>query len=185
MQAASSLYSELDGIIAWHRRSELAKYSAYLREISAAAEKPLSEAQVRDFLDRAYEMSRDLLRHSAPSMNRLAARLSDEQIKSYLADRTRHQQNDRDDFMKDHGVKAHRKFKKQLVSSLEYALGSIEPSQQHYVDTMGESNESGMFITLFVGVIDLATGHLSFRQGIAGGRTRGRAASHRSLRRSG
>ena len=27
---------------------------------------------------------------------------------------------------------------------------------------MGESNESGMFITLFVGVIDLATGHLSF-----------------------
>ena len=104
----SSLYSELDGIIAWHRRSELAKYSAYLREISAAAEKPLSEAQVRDFLDRAYEMSRDLLRHSAPSMNRLAARLSDEQIKSYLADRTRHQQNDRDDFMKDHGVKAHR-----------------------------------------------------------------------------
>lgn len=34
----SSLYSELDGIIAWHRRSELAKYSAYLREISAAAE---------------------------------------------------------------------------------------------------------------------------------------------------
>ena len=29
-------------------------------------------------------------------------------------------------------------------------------------DTMGESNESGMFITLFVGVIDLATGHLSF-----------------------
>lgn len=69
-------------------------------------------------------------------MNRLAARLSDEQIKSYLADRTRHQQNDRDDFMKDHGVKAHRKFKKQLVSSLEYALGSIEPSQQHYVDTL-------------------------------------------------
>lgn len=132
----SSLYSELDRIIAWHRRSELAKYSAYLREISAAAEKPLSEAQVRDFLDRAYEMSRDLLRHSAPSMNRLAARLSDEQIKSYLADRTRHQQNDRDDFMKDHGVKAHRKFKKQLVSSLEYALGSIEPSQQHYVDTL-------------------------------------------------
>ena len=29
-------------------------------------------------------------------------------------------------------------------------------------DTMGESNESGMFITLFVGVIDLKTGHLSF-----------------------
>ena len=29
-------------------------------------------------------------------------------------------------------------------------------------NTMGESNESGMFITLFVGVIDLKTGHLSF-----------------------
>lgn len=29
-------------------------------------------------------------------------------------------------------------------------------------DTMGENNESGMFITLFVGVVDLTTGHLTF-----------------------
>lgn len=40
----SSLYSELDTIIAWHRKSELSKYSAFLREISAAAEKPLRGA---------------------------------------------------------------------------------------------------------------------------------------------
>ena len=132
----SSLYSELDTIIAWHRKSELSKYSAFLREISAAAEKPLSEAQVGDFLDRAYGMSRVLLQHSASSMNRLAAELTDDQIASYVLDRTRHQQNDRKDFMQDSGVKAHRKFKRQLVSSLEYTLGGIEPSQQYYVDTL-------------------------------------------------
>lgn len=76
-----------------------------------------------DFLDRAYGMSRVLLQHSASSMNRLAAELTDDQIASYVLDRTRHQQNDRKDFMQDSGVKAHRKFKKQLVSSLEYTLG--------------------------------------------------------------
>ena len=40
----------------------------------------------------------------------------------------------------------------------------LQPSQivKTINDTMGESNESGMFITLFVGKVDMNTGHLTF-----------------------
>ena len=44
------------------------------------------------------------------------------------------------------------------------ASQGVSPSEivRRINDTMGESNESGMFITLFVGVVDLNNGHLEF-----------------------
>jgi hypothetical protein len=77
--------SIIDQQLLWHRRSQLPRYSQWLRQLQLQLEQPLTVAIIEQQLEQVSLMAGDVMLHIAPDASLLLASLSDAQVTELLA----------------------------------------------------------------------------------------------------
>ncbi len=124
------LDSELRGLLRWHRQAELPGYVITLRALSYDLARPLSERQAEYYFTRFEQSLSRLSQEVAPSANRVAASLSEQQITHFIQTRQEKQQRRRQEWEQEDGQQVHRDYVRKLEKNCKRWLGSVEPAQQ-------------------------------------------------------
>jgi hypothetical protein len=82
---SSDLRAWLARTLEWHRKSELGRYAAFLRELSAEVTRPSDRAAYQRALDRIEGFAADFASQTAPQATRLLLQLTPAQVEEFLA----------------------------------------------------------------------------------------------------
>ena len=133
-QQSSELDRQVAQILQWHRHEALPGYVRALRSLSFDLRRPLTEAEVAAHLQTFEQLMRQLAEGVQEPANRFAVTLSDEQVRRFMAERWKKQQEQRKEFAQEHGNKVYASFQRKLEKNLDQWLGDVEPAQQPLID---------------------------------------------------
>lgn len=120
----------LAGNLEWHRRSELDRYSAFLRELAVAIERGAGRDDWLAAGRRTEEYWRRVFEQAAPGYARLASTFTDAQVTELLANLERQDDKDRREFeSRTPGQRAARR-EKSMRRALERFTGPLTPAQR-------------------------------------------------------
>jgi Family of unknown function (DUF6279) len=88
----SELKAWLERTLAWHRQSELARYAAFVNDVSTSFAQPRERATYDAIREQFQDLIDDLVKQTAPEASRLLASLSPQQVEELLdnmAEKTR------------------------------------------------------------------------------------------------
>lgn len=123
----------LAGNLEWHRRSELDRYSAFMRDVADAIERGGDREDWAAASRRTEEYWRRVFEQAAPGYARLAATFSDAQVGELLANLERQDDKDRREFdSRTSGQRAARR-EKQMRRALERFTGPLNAAQLELV----------------------------------------------------
>lgn len=119
----------LAGNLEWHRRSELDRYSAFLRDVASAIERGAGREDWVAATRRTEEYWRRVFEQAAPGYARLAATFTDAQVDELLASLERQGEEDRREFdSRTPGQRAARR-ERQMRRALERFTGPLDAAQ--------------------------------------------------------
>lgn len=124
------LDSELQALLRWHRQAELPGYVTTLRALSHDLSRPLSERETEAYFTRFEQSLSRLSQGVAPSANRVAASLSEQQIAYFIQTRQEKQLRRRQEWGREDGAQVHRDYVRKLEKNCKRWLGSVEPAQR-------------------------------------------------------
>jgi len=133
-QQSSELDRQVAQILQWHRREALPGYVRVLRSLSFDLRRPLTEAEVASYLQTFEQLMRQLAEGVQEPANRFAVTLTDEQVRRFMAERWKKQQEQRKEFAQEHGNKVYASFQRKLEKNLDQWLGDVESAQQPLID---------------------------------------------------
>jgi hypothetical protein len=134
----------LAGNLEWHRRSELDRYSAFLRELAVAVERGAGRDDWLAAARRTEEYWRRVFEQAAPGYARLAATFTDAQVTELLANLERQDDKDRREFeSRTPGQRAARR-EKSMRRALERFTGPLTPAQRGLIGEHVASSPSFM-----------------------------------------
>jgi len=134
----------LAGNLEWHRRSELDRYSAFLRELAVAVERGAGRDDWLAAARRTEEYWRRVFEQAAPGYARLAATFTDAQVTELLANLERQDEKDRREFeSRTPGQRAARR-EKSMRRALERFTGPLTPAQRGLIGEHVASSPSFM-----------------------------------------
>jgi hypothetical protein len=134
----------LTGNLEWHRRSELDRYSAFLRELAVAIERGAGRDDWLAAGRRTEEYWRRVFEQAAPGYARLAATFTDAQVTELLANLERQDDKDWREFeSRTPGQRAARR-EKSMRRALERFTGPLTPAQRGLIGEHVASSPSFM-----------------------------------------
>ena len=119
----------LAGNLEWHRRSELDRYSAFLRDLAGAIGQGGSREDWVSASRRTEEYWRRVFEQAAPGYARLAATFTDEQVAELLANLERQDEKDRREFETRTPAQRAARREKQVQRALERFTGPLYAAQ--------------------------------------------------------
>lgn len=119
----------LAGNLEWHRRSELDRYSAFLRDLADAIEQGGSREDWAAASRRTEEYWRRVFEQAAPGYARLASTFSDEQAAELLGNLERRDDKDRREFESRTPAQRATRREKQMRRALERFTGPLDAAQ--------------------------------------------------------
>jgi len=127
---SAELKRTLAGNLDWHRRSELDRYSAFLRELAVAVERGAGREDWISASRRTEEYWRRVFEQAAPGYAALAATFTDAQVAELLANLERQDEKDRREFdSRTTGQRIERR-EKSMRRALERFTGPLTPTQR-------------------------------------------------------
>jgi len=134
----------LAGNLDWHRRSELDRYSAFLRELAGAVERGAGREDWIVASRRTEEYWRRVFEQAAPGYAALAATFTDAQVAELLSNLEREDEKDRREFdSRTPGQRAERR-EKSMRRALERFTGPLTPAQRALIREHVASSPSFM-----------------------------------------
>lgn len=123
----------IEAVHAWHRRTQLADYAAFLREVQRrVAAGDVDEAQMRAWRIAAFERLRPIAEQAAPGAAEVAVTLTPEQLERLKAEMHRDNEKMRREWMPaDRGERIEARAKR-YVQRAERFLGSLTPEQRQF-----------------------------------------------------
>lgn len=119
----------LAGNLEWHRRSELDRYSAFLRDVADAIERGAGREEWVAASRRTEEYWRRVFEQAAPGYARLAATFTDAQVAELLANLERQDDKDRREFESRTPAQRAARREKQMRRALERFTGPLDAAQ--------------------------------------------------------
>jgi len=119
----------LAGNLEWHRRSELDRYSAFLRDVAAAVERGAGREDWVAASRRTEDYWRRVFEQAAPGYARLAATFTDAQVDELLANLERQDDKDRREFESRTPAQRAARREKQMRRALERFTGPLNATQ--------------------------------------------------------
>lgn len=123
----------LAGNLEWHRRSELDRYSAFLRDVARAVERGADRDDWLAASRRTEEYWRRVFEQAAPGYAALAATFTDAQVAELLANLERQDEKDRREFDSRTPGQRDARREKSMRRALERFTGPLSPSQRELI----------------------------------------------------
>lgn len=123
----------LAGNLEWHRRSELDRYSTFLRDVAGAIERGGDRDDWATASRRTEEYWRRVFEQAAPGYARLAATFTDAQVAELLANLERQDEKDRREFESRTPAQRAARREKQMRRALERFTGPLDAAQVRLV----------------------------------------------------
>jgi hypothetical protein len=123
----------LAGNLEWHRRSELDRYSAFLRDVALAVERGAGRDDWLAASRRTEEYWRRVFEQAAPGYAALAATFTDAQVAELLASFERQDEKDRREFDSRTPGQRDARREKSMRRALERFTGPLNPSQRELI----------------------------------------------------
>jgi len=123
----------LAGNLEWHRRSELERYSAFLRDVAVAVERGAGRDDWLSASRRTEEYWRRVFEQAAPGYAALAATFTDAQVAELLANLGRQDARDRREFDSRTPEQRAARREKSMRRALERFTGPLNPSQRELI----------------------------------------------------
>lgn len=127
---AESLKRTLSGNLEWHRRSELSRYAAFLRDVAEVIE---GDAGPDDWVEasrRTEAYFRDVFEQAAPGYTALAATFTDAQVSELLASLEREDEETWREFAQRTPAERDARREKSLVRAVERFTGPLTAAQR-------------------------------------------------------
>lgn len=137
-QQSRLLDDEIQGLLKWHRKEALPRYVQALRTLSFDLRQPLSEREVEYHMGVFENLLKELAEGLQEPANRFAASLTDEQVRSFMAERLKKQAKLRQEWRDDGASEVHGDFVRKLEKNMDNWLGSVDPSQQPLIQTWAD-----------------------------------------------
>jgi hypothetical protein len=134
----------LAGNLEWHRRSELDRYSAFLREVAGAVERGAGHDDWLAASRRTEEYWRRVFEQAAPGYARLAATFTDAQVAELLANLEREDEKDRREFKSATPGQRDARREKAMRRALERFTGPLTAAQRELIREHVASSPSFM-----------------------------------------
>jgi hypothetical protein len=134
----------LAGNLEWHRRSELDRYSAFLRDLAVAVERGAGRDDWLAASRRTEEYWRRVFEQAAPGYAALAATFTDAQVTELLANLEREDAEDRREFDSRTPEQRAARREKSMRRALERFTGPLTPSQRDLLRAHVASSPSFM-----------------------------------------
>lgn len=134
----------LAGNLDWHRRSELDRYSAFLRELAVAVERGAGREDWISASRRTEEYWRRVFEQAAPGYAALAATFTDAQVAELLANLEREDEKDRREFAARTPEQRGARREKSMRRALERFTGPLTPAQRALIREHVASSPSFM-----------------------------------------
>jgi hypothetical protein len=134
----------LAGNLEWHRRSELDRYSAFLRELAVAVERGAGRDDWLAAGRRTEEYWRRVFEQAAPGYAGLAATFTDAQVAELLENLERQDEKDRREFESRTPAQRAARREKSMRRALERFTGPLTPAQRALIREHVASSPSFM-----------------------------------------
>ena len=134
----------LAGNLDWHRRSELDRYSVFLRELAVAVERGAGREDWISASRRTEEYWRRVFEQAAPGYAALAATFTDAQVAELLANLEREDEKDRREFAARTPEQRGARREKSMRRALERFTGPLTPAQRALIREHVASSPSFM-----------------------------------------
>jgi hypothetical protein len=133
------LRDNVSTLTSWHRRSQLTRYSDFLRDLALQVRQPVSRTDVENTSHRIEGYWRDLVDEFTPGAARWLQTLSEQQLDELLASYEEDDEELDEDYCKVPDDKLHRERVKRLTKSVKYWIGSVEDSQEAIIERTSRS----------------------------------------------
>jgi hypothetical protein len=141
---SAELKQILAGNLEWHRRSELDRYSAFLRELAVAVERGAGRDDWLAAGRRTEEYWRRVFEQAAPGYAGLAATFTDAQVAELLENLERQDEKDRREFESRTPAQRAARREKSMRRALERFTGPLTPAQRALIREHVASSPSFM-----------------------------------------
>jgi len=130
---SAQLKRVLAGNLEWHRRSELERYSAFLRELAGAVEGGAGPEEWRKATRRAEQYWREVFEQAAPGYAAVASTLTDGQVAELLANLERRDAHERREHESRSPAERDARREKSMRRALERFTGPLTAEQRALV----------------------------------------------------
>jgi hypothetical protein len=129
-EQSAELKRILAGNLEWHRRSELADYSAFLREVAATVGRGSNREDWLAATRRTEQYWREVFEQAAPGYARIAATFSDTQVRELLDNLARGDEKERRKHASRSPAERDARREKSLRRAIERFTGPLTPAQR-------------------------------------------------------
>jgi hypothetical protein len=127
------LEASVRALTAWHRRSQLGRYSAFLNELAEDVQRPLPREKLEAAHARVQGFWQDAVRALAPGAASWLRTLSDEQLEELLASYAEDDEELKEAWCTTSEQDLVKRRVKTLTRSTKYWLGSVTPEQEELI----------------------------------------------------
>jgi hypothetical protein len=130
----AALKSAVTDVMAWHRQTELPRYSEFLRTLARETRQPVSRQQIESTLERLEDFWAALVTELTPGAARWLGSLSPEQTDELLASFAEDDADLHEEYCEPPPEKLTRKRAKSIGRSVKYWTGSLDDSQRAIIE---------------------------------------------------
>jgi hypothetical protein len=127
---AAQLKRTLAGNLEWHRRSELARYAAFLREVAASVEGGAGQKDWLEASRRTEDYFREIFEQAAPGYSALAATFTDAQVAELLENLEVADEKTWRDFARRTPAERDARREKSMLRAIERFTGPLDATQR-------------------------------------------------------
>ena len=133
--------ARFDPLWDWHRREELPRYAADLRALANAAQRGLTEQDLRGFLDTGEQWAARLAQRGLPDVAAVIASFDDAQIAEILDKVDEDNADYREKYIEPDEAKRRSNAAKRMRKSLDKRLGSLSSAQRQRVEQWANARQ--------------------------------------------
>jgi len=133
------LRDNVSTLTSWHRRSQLTRYSDFLRDLALQVRRPVTRQEMESTSHRIEGYWRDVVNEFTPGAARWLQTLSEKQLDELLASYEEDDEELNEDYCQVSGEKLHRKRVKSLTKSVKYWIGTVEDGQAAIIERTARS----------------------------------------------
>ena len=126
----------VDRLHQWHRRSQLPRYGAFLREVDDGLRTPVESAQLAAWRDRVGVAWEELAEHLAPAVAELGLTLREEQLRRLRERFAESNEKLRGQWLPEDGRSREEARTERLLRRAEFFLGRLSTAQKREIGTL-------------------------------------------------
>ncbi len=129
----AELRTMVDRNLAWHRTTQLPRYAAYLREVEAALDEPVTYEQLRASYEQTLDFWDASMLHIVPDAQTFLSNLTDEQVEQMIARMEENNDEMFDEYSGDTEEKRAKNRDKNTIKFVERLFGKLNDEQKQAI----------------------------------------------------